>query len=403
MTGGRIVVTDVQERAMLAAVRCLRTCEFRVIAVATTQLAPGLWSWAPAVRRVGPDPRRDIAGFIDRLEEIVRDGRCDGLLAGTDASLLAVSRHRERLEPYVRLRLPPHEVVERALDKQQVAHHAAEVGLAAPEARVCRSAEEAAAAAAAFGYPVLVKPVRTVDLLNGAAQRWASVIARGAADVETAARSFEICIVQERVKGPVISFGGVATGRRVLAWAVSRYARTWPADGGNVSFSESIVPPAGLAAKVQALVERLEWSGLFELELIERGDGRLCAIDFNPRAYGSMALAVAAGVPLPALWCEWLLNGRPREAHARPGVRYRWEDADLRNFGWCLLAGRARDALAVARPRRRVAHAYFQLRDPVPAAARAVQIMRLVGERRGRQSVLRRIREIAGSRRSSTR
>lgn len=403
MSRGRIVATDVQERAMLAAVRCLRTCEFRAIAVATTRLAPGLWSTAPAVRRVAPDPRRDAAGFIDRLAEIVRDGRCDALLAGTDASLLAVSRHRERLEPYVRLGLPPHEVVERVLDKQHVAHQAAQVGLAAPEGRVCQNAEQALAAASAFGYPLLVKPVHTAELVNGAAQRWASVIAMEPAGVQAAARRFGACIVQERVEGTVISFGGVATGERVRASAVSRYTRTWPAEGGNVSFSETIEPPAGLAANVQALIDRLQWSGLFELELIERDDGRLYAIDFNPRAYGSMTLAVAAGVPLPALWCEWLLGGRAREAHAKPGVRYRWEDADLRYLGWCLVGGRAREAVATARPRRHVAHAYFQLRDPAPAVARAVQIMRLAGERRGRQSILRGAREIAGPPRSSSR
>lgn len=403
MTGGGIVATDVQERAMLAAVRCLRAAEFRVTAVATSLLAPGLWSRAPVARRVAPDPRHDCAGFIDRLEELVRDGRCHGLLAGTDASLLAISRHRERLEPYVLHGLPPHELVERALNRQHVAHLAAEVGLAAPEAQVCRSGAEALTAAAAFGYPVLVKPVRTVELLNGAARRWASVIARDAAGVEAAARRFGTSIVQERVAGDVISFGGAATDRGILAYVVSRYTRTWPPDCGNVSFSETIAPPEGLVAKVQALIERLEWTGLFELELIERDDGRLCAIDFNPRAYGSMTLALAAGVPLTALWCAWLLDGRVGEAHARPGVRYRWEDADLRNLASCLLAGRGREALAVARPRRRVAHAYFQLHDPAPALARAVHIVRLAGERRGDQSVLRGAREIAGSPRSSTR
>lgn len=403
MTRGQIVATDVQERAMLAAIRCLRASHFRVTAVATSLLAPGLWSRTPTARRVAPDPRHDTAGFIDRLEEIVRDGRSDGLLAGTDASLLAVSRHRERLEPYVRLGLPPHELVERALNKQHVAHQAAEVGLASPEAQVCRSGAEALSAAAAFGYPVLVKPVRTVELLNGAAQRWASVIARDPAAVEAAARKFGTCIVQERVAGHVISFGGAATDRRILAYAVSRYTRTWPPECGNASFSETIEPPDGLVAKVQALIERLEWSGLFELELIEREDGRLCAIDFNPRAYGSMTLAVAAGVPLAALWCAWLLDGWPQEAHARPGVRYRWEDAELRNLTWYLLARRRREALAVARPRSRVAHAYFQLRDPAPAFARVVHIVRLAGERRGEESVLRGAREIAGPPRSSAR
>ena len=105
---------------MLATVRSLRSAGFSVTAVATTRTAPGLWSRAPDERRVAPDPRRDTEGFVAGLEAIVRDGTHDGLLAGMDASLLAVSCHRHRLEPYVRLGLPSHEIVERALDKEQV-------------------------------------------------------------------------------------------------------------------------------------------------------------------------------------------------------------------------------------------------------------------------------------------
>jgi predicted ATP-grasp superfamily ATP-dependent carboligase len=228
---------------------------------------------------------------------------------------------------------------------------------------------------------VLVKPLRTVVETAGAAHRRASVVAPGADRVQAAARAFGTCIVQRRVRGDVVSFGGVATDRGLLAFAVSRYARTWPVDGGNVSFSETIAAPVGLAEQVQALVARLGWIGLFELELIEDESGGFAAIDFNPRAYGSLGLAVAAGVPLPVLWCEWLLGARPEPAAARIGERYRWEDADLRHLASRLRAGDLRSALTVATPRRNVTHAYFQLRDPAPSLARGLQVAYIARER----------------------
>ena len=49
----RIVVTDAQERAVLAMIRCLATTGSRVTAVATTRAAPGLWSRGPQRRQGG--------------------------------------------------------------------------------------------------------------------------------------------------------------------------------------------------------------------------------------------------------------------------------------------------------------------------------------------------------------
>jgi predicted ATP-grasp superfamily ATP-dependent carboligase len=381
----RVLVTDAQERAVLAAIRCLRREGLSVTATATTRTAPGLWSRAPMRRRLAPDPREEVDAFVAKLELLLRERRHDLLMAGTDASLLAVSKRRDRLTPYVRLGLPSHEVVEGALDKESLAQAAGEVGLAAPDARTCHGTSEARSAAAAFGYPVVVKPIQTVVERDGVAHRAASHLVVDEGELASALNVLEgACIVQRRADGCVISFGGVATASGLLGHVVSRYARTWPPEAGNVAFSETIAAPAGLVEKVQALVARIGWMGLFELELIESDDGRCSAIDFNPRAYGSLGLARAAGVPLAALWCRWLLGDQPDRAPvARIGVNYRWEDAELRHLAWGLGAS-PHAALEVARPHRGTTHAYFQLRDPAPLLARVLQVMRLAHGQRGK-------------------
>jgi predicted ATP-grasp superfamily ATP-dependent carboligase len=376
----RVLATDAQERAVLATIRCLSLSGFCVTAAATSRAAPGLWSRAPVRRRLAPDPRTDVGAFIEKLELILRESPHDLLLAGTDASLLAISRHRDRFSPYVELGLPEHAVVLRALDKAALAEAATAAGLAPPEGRVVDGLDDARAATDAFGYPVVVKPLHTAVEHDGVVQRAASRIAfdepRVRAELAALGGSG---IVQRRVPGSVISFGGVATDEGLLGHVVSRYHRTWPPEGGNVASSETIAPPAGLVERVQTLVAELGWTGLFELELIELGNGEWAAIDFNPRAYGSLSLARAAGVPLAALWCRWLLGERAQHVpSARIGVRYRWEDADLRHLAWRLGASGSRQtALHVARPHRDTTHAYFELRDPAPLLARAFQVMRI--------------------------
>jgi predicted ATP-grasp superfamily ATP-dependent carboligase len=372
--GHRILVTDAAERAVLASLRCLAAEGFQVGAVASTRTAPGLWSRTPRTRHLAPDPRVDLEGFLDRLGELVRGSGYDILLAGTDASLFGISRARDRLEPYVRLGLPDHDAVLAALDKQALARAAAKAGLATPDERVCASLEQAREAAAAFGYPVAIKPLETVIIAGARTERRASVTVADEHELRRVAGTLGTCIVQRWLTGNVMSVGAVATADGLLAHVVSRYLRMWPSSGGSVCFSETIDAPPGLLERVSALVSELQWQGLFELELIASSDGRYTPIDFNPRAYGSLGLASAAGVPLSALWCRVLCD-EPVERHDPPraGVGYRWGDADLRWSVEALRRGRIRTALGAMRPRRGVTHAYFRGTDPLPLAARTLQ------------------------------
>jgi predicted ATP-grasp superfamily ATP-dependent carboligase len=170
------------------------------------------------------------------------------------------------------------------------------------------------------------------------------------------------------------SFGGVMTDDGVVGGAVARFDRTWPPPAGAVSFGETVAPPAGLMSTIETLLGRIGWRGIFELEYLESADGRRHAIDLNPRVFGWLALATSAGANLAALWCGAMLGRRSPRATARPGVLYRWEEADAAHLAWQLRRGRVRAAAAVARPHRAVVHAHFRLRDPGPLFARALRL-----------------------------
>jgi hypothetical protein len=100
-------------------------------------------------------------------------------------------------------------------------------------------------------------------------------------------------------------------------------------------------------------------------------------IDFNPRAYGSLALAVRAGSNLPALWAELVLGGSPTQPHYRTGVRYRLEHNDVRALVSGFRGGDISRTLAALVPRRRTVHAVFSLRDPGPLLTTARKLLSL--------------------------
>src|SRR3954452_14239729 len=113
----RVLITDAQERSVLAACRSLARRGYAVDAAASERPAATHWSRFSANRLWTSDPRAHPAEFVEQLARIVSGGDYDVLIPGTDASLLAISRGRDQLEPHVNLGLPAPQIVEGSLSK----------------------------------------------------------------------------------------------------------------------------------------------------------------------------------------------------------------------------------------------------------------------------------------------
>lgn len=375
--GPRVLITDGEERAALAACRGLAASGYRVSALARTPFAGALWSSACTERFIGPDPKRSAAAFVRRVEEILRRTPHAVAIPGSEASLLAMSRHRTRIEQLALLGLPPHEDVERSLDKVLLFRESAEAGLGSPRSVTCRGSAEAAAAAASVGFPLVVKPHRTLRSSGDSSRQQRLAVVHDEAELRAVVPNFGSPFVVQAYLEDALRFscGGVMTADGLRGFVVAQFVRTWPTPAGAVAFGRTVAPPVDLAQRVEVLLRRMRWQGIFELEYLETADGRRHAIDLNPRVFGWLSLAVGAGTNLPAIWCDWLLGQASPPAIGRGGVHYRWEEADLAHLGWQLRYGRLRAAAAVVRPYRSVVHAQFRLRDPGPLLARALGLV----------------------------
>ena len=372
---GSVVVTDAEERAALGACRGLTSAGYRVCAVARLRPAATHWSRACAERVTLPDPRVSVERFVAGLEGLLRSRPYDVLIPGSDAAVVVLSENRERLEPWTTLGLPSREAVRRSVDKLALLEAAADAGLAAPTSRGCAGLEEARAAAAEVGFPVVLKPTQSFAAVNGGLHQQGVVVAADdealAAAVPALAAPF---VVQRFEHARFVSCTGVVADGRLLALATSRVARLWPPGAGMHAFAETVANPDGLSDRVLTLLGLLGWQGIFQLQMLELADGRLAVIDLHPRVFASIALDIDAGANLAAVWCDWLLGRDPAPVTARPARRYRWEEGDLCNFAWQLRHRRLRAAAGVLLPHRRVTHAWFRATDPGPLLARGFNL-----------------------------
>jgi D-aspartate ligase len=372
-----ILLTDAHARSAAATCECLGRHGYRVGAATSDPPAPGQWSRYVDARPKVCDPREGPRLFAQQIADAATAGGFATVLPGSDASVLAISNHRDAFDERVQLGMPPREAVDRCVDKAALGDYSARADIASPETVVCRNPDEASAAASRLGYPVLLKPRQTVFDDRGQMKQRQSFIAHDEEALRRAVPGFGLpCLLQRFERGGLVSIAGVAAGEQLLSIAFSRYIRTWPVDAGPVSFSRTEAPPADLVRGVSTLMRSLGWQGIFELELIERDGGGFAAIDFNPRLYGSVALAARAGAPIPAVWCDWLLKGETAECTAGAGVYYRWEEAETRNALRHLRAGKPGAALSVIRPRRPLARAYLRWSDPGPALGMLVRLFR---------------------------
>jgi predicted ATP-grasp superfamily ATP-dependent carboligase len=136
-----------------------------------------------------------------------------------------------------------------------------------------------------------------------------------------------------------------------------------------------------LEAAASRLFGLLGWWGLAQLQLRMRPDGPPVLIDFNPRFYGSLALAEHAGVNLPAAWAGLVRDEPVPGGRGRPGRRYQWLEGDVRST---LMSGdrtRAIRLAGVAAYALRSGHTAWRRDDPRPALRVAARTVRRIRNR----------------------
>src|SRR3954451_11794644 len=170
------LVTDGQERWSVAVCRSLHRAGFRVAAAADYTPGVAHWSRYCDVRLTVPNPQTDQLRYALALEQALSGRGYSVVIPAGDASLTAISRHRELIEPHLRapLGLPPDEVVTAATDKTRLVPAAEAAGLACPRTVVCAGTDEALRAAEDLGYPVVIKPRTSVYEAEGRVWRTGS-------------------------------------------------------------------------------------------------------------------------------------------------------------------------------------------------------------------------------------
>jgi predicted ATP-grasp superfamily ATP-dependent carboligase len=231
-----------------------------------------------------------------------------------------------------------------------------------------------------LGYPIVIKPARSVAGTHGERVKLAVGYATSEGELRTLLRSLPEAafpvLLQERIVGPGVGLFLLRWEGRTIASMAHRRIREKPPSGGVSVMRATIPAPPELVRRSEQLLDHFNWSGV---AMVEYKLGRANVpylMEVNGRLWGSLQLAIDAGVDFPRLLVAAAL-GEP----VAPVTHYRlvrsrwwWGDVDHLIARWTRnsiadgqLASRIRTAFDVLIPLHvRCKEEVFRWTDPRP-------------------------------------
>lgn len=286
----------------------------------------------PAPEARGIDAQRSLQALLDALAA-QNSGRRLVLMPLDDAAVWLCGQ--ASLGAW-RLAGPATEAAVRAaLDKHRQCELAQSVGLAPPATTLLRDVADLARIAPRF--PIILRSADAVRLHASRLHKGRNWICGSAAELDAARAAWSgrgDLLLQPYVQGVGEGVFGLRTDQGVVvAWSAHRRLRMMNPQGSGSSACESRSVDAALRVPISRFLAAIDWQGLFMFEFLRDAQGVARFVEFNGRAWGSMALARRQGYEYPA----WSVRLALREAAPLAEATAPREGLVCRNLGRELL------------------------------------------------------------------
>lgn len=302
-----VLILDGALPSALAATRALGEGGATVAVAAERKTAMALHSKYAGESLVFPSPMTQPEAFIKAVEAYTSSKSEKTLVYSfSDPTSLLLSRHRDELKR-TQLFLPDEAATEIAFDKFRTLKLAESLDIPMPKTYFFDTPSQLEDVD--FRYPLIVKPRHSCvwypNFVWGKAESVSDKAMLNLRVKNVFNRTGEMPLVQEKIKGKEFGvFFLYDHGVDVARFAHERVRSLHPS-GGASALRRSIYPPESLLHDAKRLLDALKWHGpaMVEFKRDDR-DGRYKLMEINGRLWGSLALAVYAGVDFPKLMLD---------------------------------------------------------------------------------------------------
>ena len=327
----RVLVTDGETRTCLAASRALAAAGHGVYVAAGRLPALATVSRHCTSCAQTPAPRDAPEAAAAALLKLVERWAIDVVLPVTDISTLLVLRMYGARVGQAVVAAPELRAFELMSDKAGLLARAERAGLRIPTSLVVRQVDDLRPAVQRIGYPCVLKPHTSIVVGNGAAHSFGvRILASEREPVPVLPEAAFPVLVQEHLTGAGEGVFLLLDHGRVVTAFAHRRLREKPPEGGVSTYREAIALDHSLVEGSARLLADVGWHGAAMVEFRRTLSGDAVLMEVNGRLWGSLQLAVDAGVDFASLLVALFLGQRigPVTSY-RVGVRSRWEWGDI--------------------------------------------------------------------------
>jgi len=330
-----VLVTDGDQRSALAVTRSLGRKGVAVLV--GEQHAGSLTSASRYCARefVYPSPSREPSAFKQALIDAASRKEFRILIPMTDVTCTLVADIKADLEQHVKVALPDRDIFDKAVDKGKLVQLAQSIGVPVPETIFVNDIDLLPEIAKGLTYPVVLKPTRSRLLTDNG---WVTGSVTYAYNPDELVEKFRAIhekvpfpMIQERVDGPGAGLFLLFADGEPLAVFAHQRIREKPPSGGVSVYREAVEADEATVDSACKLLKALNWNGVAMVEFkIDRRDGSAKLMELNGRFWGSLQLAIDAGVDFPYLLYQVIEGKHPvKVADYHSGVKTRWLLGDL--------------------------------------------------------------------------
>jgi len=330
----RVLVLDAGQRSALAVTRSLGKQGVPVFTAEESQYALAGCSRYSKQFFPYPSPRLHPERFIEVLAGLVKDQHIDMLLPMTELTTTLLLIHQNAF-PGTILPFPELSQVEALANKCTLMRTAKSLGIPIPRTVYVDDPATPPTSQDTLPFPAVLKPGKSWLQLSDQWQRAAvrfpdnQLTLKNIIESEPAFQAHPY-MIQERVAGQGQGVFALYDHGKPLAFFAHRRLREKPPSGGVSVLSESIAVDPVLENHARALLDSAGWHGIAMVEFKVAPDGTPYLMEINTRFWGSLQLAIDAGVDFPWLLYQVATGATPDTVtDYRVGIRLRWLLGDL--------------------------------------------------------------------------
>ncbi len=246
------------------------------------------------------------------VQKIMQHEQFDIVIPTNDVSNLLFQRFREEFEPYGRIYLLTEEAFKITYNKMETYALCERCGVNFPKSELIRNNYDISTISENYKFPLILKPKSSVDLDNLNNRNYVKKIYHTSQLKSCLSEMLqkEDLIIQEYFEGIGVGVEILATDGKILV-AFQHIRVHEPLKGGGSSYRKSMPVDKDLLYASEKLIKALNYTGVAMIEFrVDPKRGNWTLIEINGRFWGSLPLAIAAGIDFPYYLYQMLINGK---------------------------------------------------------------------------------------------